>query len=222
MKQLTFYSALIGAAFTFVAVGTSCRQQAEDPSNLAATARSTESGPEESFAIIVETFRRGVEDIPIGFVVHEAGGHSRMTGKNEVSHELIRPAKEGDRYRGVITVKSQSSYSIQRSVEADGDVDTDGEVDEGTGSAAQSQEDPAAQVYDPGLVGASDAGAEASPPPTATPDSSDVTVTRRADRKKRQYELVYENGRWVLTTKLDPNTEQSIEYAFDRALKTQT
>jgi hypothetical protein len=32
---------------------------------------------------------------------------------------------------------------------------------------------------------------------------------------------VYENGRWVLATKLDPKNEKSIQFAFDQALSSQ-
>jgi hypothetical protein len=38
----------------------------------------------------------------------------------------------------------------------------------------------------------------------------------------RKYELVYEGGRWALVTPLDPKTEQSIQHAFDVALRTQS
>jgi hypothetical protein len=217
MKQRTLHSALIGAALTISAAGTSCRQQSEIAGQPAAAARSGEYGPEESFEFIVETFRRGVEDIPIGFVIHEAGGHSRMTGTNEVSHELIRPAKKDDRYRAVITVESQWNYSIQRSKEPD-ESDGDDPANEGAGNLSQSEASDA-QILDPALVGTQDEGSR---PASGNADNTDITVTRKAERQVRTYNLVYENGRWVLTTKLDPNTEKSIQYAFDRALETQS
>ena len=88
--------------------------------------------------------------------------------------------------------------------------------------SAQSRDGSGAEIFDPALVGTPEAEEQPSQPATPGSDNSDVTVTRKADRQERKYELVYENGRWVLTTKLDPNTEQSIQYAFDRALESQS
>jgi len=48
-----------------------------------------------------------------------------------------------------------------------------------------------------------------------------VTVARRQSAAERKYELVYENDRWILVTPLDPETERSIQNAFDRALAEQ-
>jgi hypothetical protein len=221
MNDRTYHRTLIWAALAIVAVGTSCRQQAEVAGPPAATARPAEPGPEESFALTVETFRRGIEDIEIGFVVHEASGHSRMTGKNEVRHELIHPKKQGDPYRGVITVESQSSYSIKRTIDSDGS-DAEDQPNKSSDGLAQPQEGSGAEVFDPALVAAPNGEQQAQRPTAGDSDNSNVTVARRPDHQERKYELVYENGRWVLTTKLDTKTEKSIQYAFDRALGTQT
>src|SRR5688572_23283186 len=120
MKRINFRHAFCAALLATVASGAGCDQKSSKPVQPIPPAQVAKPGPEESFAVIVETFRRGVEDIPIGFVVRDtAGGHSMMTGRNDVTHELIPPAKQGDPYKGVITVESESRYSLQRSEEPD-------------------------------------------------------------------------------------------------------
>jgi hypothetical protein len=47
-------------------------------------------------------------------------------------------------------------------------------------------------------------------------------VTRRVDETERVFDLEYRNGKWVLLTKPDPNTERAVQSAFDEALATQT
>jgi hypothetical protein len=44
---------------------------------------------------------------------------------------------------------------------------------------------------------------------------------RHEDKDARTFDLEYRDGRWVLLTKLDPKTEQSIENAFRTAFETQ-
>jgi hypothetical protein len=141
-----------------------------------------------------------------------------MTGRNEVSHELIRPTKDGEPYRAVITVGSQSRYSIQRSTSDE----------EETEKADEQQSDPLAeegeesdlQFFDRELVGPGSAKKDRQSPPS-TNENPEKTVTRQADKQERKYELVYEKGKWTLVTKLDPETEQSIQNAFKRALEMQ-
>ena len=214
MKRVEIQHALFLSALVLAAGIAGCGQQSTPPS--AAYSKNTKPGPEESFEAIVETFRRGVEDIPIGFVVRQESGHSMMTGKNEVSHELIPPAEEGDPYKAIITVNSHSSYSIQRS-----NTPRDTDADEAGNSGSQSSvlgEDSGLEILDPELVGVPGASGSTRRAPQA---STDKMVDRRANEVVRTYDLVYEQGRWSLVTKLDPETEQSIQNAFDQALKTQ-
>jgi hypothetical protein len=178
-------------------------------------------GPEESFKLIVETFRRGVEDIQIGFVMRQEGGHSMMTGRNKVSHELIPPTKDGEPYKATITVTSQSRYSIQRTnvpVESDHKDDV---KDQTTSADPLNETDDTSglEILDPDLVGASGSSSQAR---RSSAGSTERLVDSRPDQGERKYELVYEKGRWNLVTKLDSETEQSIENAFVQALKTQT
>jgi len=221
MIRISPRSVLITAVLSVVGVAVGCQQQTGRGKDAAARARYSKPGPEESFTLIVETFRRGIEDVPIGFVLHDEEGHSMMTGRNEVSHKLIPPAKEGDPYKAVITVGSHSHYSIQRSTsdEAEDDEQT-GEQQRFDSLAAEGQ-DTDIQVFDGDLV--SPSGEKKPDRRTASPatEKAEKTVTRQADRQERHYELVYQDGKWTLVTPLDPETEQAIQNAFKRALEMQ-
>jgi hypothetical protein len=212
-------AAMLIASLVCVVVATSgCQERPQTAQHVGVRDRSDRPGPEESFELIVETFRRGVEDVPIGFVYRDAEGHSMMTGRNEVSHRLIPPTNEDEPYKGVITVGSQSRYSIQRSVSEEDDEEK--VADNGTSPLDESQE-TGFEPLDEDLVGGS---GEPSRERKKTPPLSENTekkVTRQKDEQKRNYELVYEDGKWTLVTKLDQETEQSIQNAFDRALSLQ-
>jgi hypothetical protein len=217
MTQIHSRYVLLASLLTVAAGVVGCQGQSGGTDANAARALA-EPGPEESFELIVETFRRGIEDVPIGFVLHNSEGHSMMTGRNEVSHELIRPTKDGEPYRAVITVGSQSRYSIQRSTSDEEESD---EADEQPSDPlAEEGEESDLQLFDRELVGPGSAKQDRQPPPS-TKENAEKTVTRQADKQERKYELVYENGKWTLVTKLDPETEQSIQNAFKRALEMQ-
>jgi hypothetical protein len=225
MKPINSRHALCAALLATLASSVGCDQKSNTPIQPAPPAQVAKPGPEESFELIVETFRRGVEDIPIGFVVRDrSGGHSMMTGRNEVTHELIPPANEGDPYKGVITVESESRYSLQRSTDApEESANADqSSADQSAANLAPSGVDSGVEVLDPDLVTTPGAAPEERPSSSAKGEKNGVTVTRKADVHKRTYELVYRNGSWRLVTKLDPKTEKSIQYAFDRALESQS
>lgn len=176
--------------------------------------------PEESFALIVETFRRGVEDVSIGFRVPREGGHSMLAGKNKVTHEIVPPTKEGEPYKAYIIVSSLSRYSIQRS--ADRPEEQSREADSGQQEARnlfEGDKDPNdIGILDADLAGNSkQTGRDKRPAVT----SNEETVQSRNNQSDRKYELIYERGRWSLVTKLDPETEQGIQFAFEYALKSQ-
>ena len=71
------------------------------------------------------------------------------------------------------------------------------------------------EILDSDLV--SQAPAESS----RSPKEVEKITSRKKDEESRQYELIYENGRWDLKTKLDLETERMIQDAFQRALRTQ-
>ena len=220
MKSISVRNVFYSALLAVFAGGAGCAEESAvtiqpPPPPLVAL-----TGPEASFEAVVETFRRGVEDVPIGFVVHDdAGGHSMLTGRNEVTHQLVPPTKEDDRYHGTITVKSQARYSMQRSTE-----ETNDQADEQSGdenaNGQQSGDESGVEIFDPALVSAPDEPIKDRRP--ANRDKNAAIVARKETKHERSYQLVYENGRWKLITKLDPKTEKSIQYAFDQALKSQS
>jgi hypothetical protein len=207
-------TALLGASLA------GCEQAT--PNESAAAAKDPKQpSPEDSFQLIVDTFRRGMEDVPIGFVMREESGQSMMTGKREVSHQLIRPTKEGEPYRAIITVHTQSRYSIQRTkVPEENGLEEQAEVgSSGIESVGEPDGESGLETFDSDLVDAPGSSKETRRS-TAAPTAE--LVARRPDKGQQKYELVYENGLWTLVTKPDPETEQSIQSAFEKALKTQT
>jgi hypothetical protein len=148
------------------------------------------------------------------------GGHSMMVGKNEVSHVLIRPAKEGEPYKGIIKVDSESRYSIKKSPEEDEESESEesSEEQDAPPSLNSAGEPSGTEILDTELVGTTGGGGKTS---RSKLPAGDSVVSRRPDQMKREYELRYQNGRWELVTKLDPETEQSIDNAFKHALQTQ-
>jgi hypothetical protein len=152
-------------------------------------------------------------------MLRDADGHSMMTGRNEVSHKLIPPAKKGDPYKAVIIVGSQSRYSIQR---VKGDEESEEQAArQRTDHFGDEAETSDLEVYDSDLVGPTEDAKPDQRTAKSASEKVEKTVTRQADQQQREYELVYQDGKWMLITPLDPETEQSIENAFKRALDTQ-
>jgi hypothetical protein len=176
--------------------------------------------PEEKFNFIVDTFRRGVENANIFFRVPREGGHSMLAGQNEVKHEFIKPTKEGDPYRGVITVVSQSHYSIQHSADRPEESARDEDARNQNSDSPLGDLNPSdgIDILDSDLAARAGTAGPGSRPSAL---ASESTISRRENQSDRKYELEYKDGRWTLLTELDPKTEQAIEYAFDYALKTQ-
>lgn len=188
----------------------------ETARNKAASSKPAKPAPEESFDFIMETFRRRMEDTPIGFVVSDGTGRSTLTGTNKVSYELIRPATAADPYKAVVTVISRSNYSIKRT--------KDNPQDEGRDK--NSKDDAAANGGDEAKSEFITAKSNTQAPTdsakgTASGTPSDELVARRPDEQVRKYDLLYKEGRWVLTTELNKETEQSIQNAFNSALAVQ-
>ena len=207
------FQRLFVAALLLVGVGVfGCRERMK-PRDATAVAKPS---PEESFERIMESFRRRVEGTPIGFVMRSQSGHSMLVGQNKVSHELIPPAGPSDHFRAIITVERQSRYSMQRS--APDASDKDGQQDPNPAVDQAAAVESSVEIFDSELV--NKPGTDDQPPKPAT-DAGGRKTAREEFKVARDYELVYENGRWVLTTKLDLKTEQSIQHAFELALRTQ-
>jgi hypothetical protein len=220
MKRVNYPAVLLMAAASLTTYVVGCSESSAPVASRSAPRTGAKPGPEESFDLILETFRRGVEGVKVGFVARREGGHSLMSGNNKVSHELIPPKTEGDPYKAIITVQSESSYSLKRTTPTDSrDDNKSGNQDSQSGIAGE--DDPVGiDILDSDLVGKpADTG------PTSRPAPANVDTTTIARRPpsaaKKSYELRYENGRWTLVSKLDPDTEQGIANAFAYALNTQ-
>lgn len=197
--------------------------QRETPGGTAAAHGPVRPSPEESFQHIADTFRRTVDTNvsghETGYLYREGAGHSRLSIRNEVSDELIPPTKPGEPYRGTITVDSHYTYSLyipespsDSGDKKDGSSRSNGDATSSGDSAADAS---GVQVLDPNLAAAANKSV------TRSNGTLDDVIARRSDEDVRTYELQYEGDRWVLRTKLDPNTEQSIQSAFEHALATQ-
>jgi len=210
---------LIGVRFTMFTMGaiaalsgTSCNPQSNKPATV-----NTKPSPEESFATIMEVFRRRMEETPIGFVVSDASSRSTLTGMNKVSDELIKPASAGEPFKAVVTVSSQSRYWVARTKEEEeSDREKEKEAAAKNDGLGTESGDENSKPFDPAVTGPKDSSRSRSSSipgvPTAIPSS---------DQDERKYELVYENEKWKLVTELNPETEQSVQNAFKNALDTQ-
>jgi hypothetical protein len=204
-------------AWTLAAACTGCHR--EPPSQVeAAIPRQT---PEQSFQEIVRIVKDGIEmrggGSVSGFVSQGTGASSRFQVNNTVTSEVIPPANSDDVYRGKITITSSSVYSLRRTGEESDDTrDEEKKVQDKSFSLLDDSEEESSgfDVMDDELVSASPNGEKLDKGPIES-------IQRRADEEVRSYDFAYENGRWVLKTKLDPKTEASIENAFNRALSLQ-
>ena len=213
---------LIGFRFTVVAIGVitalsgvSCNDHSAGTKRAAVNSKPS---PEESFETIMEMFHRRMEETPIGFVVSGESKRSTLTGKNEVSHEMIKPANPGDPYKAVVTVRSKSQYWVARTKEDD-DSDREKAAKDAAArndkAATESSEDKSKSI-DPAVSVPGDSTRS-----HLSPIAGDRTALPSSDDDTRKYELVYVNGRWKLVTELNPETEQSVQNAFNNALDTQ-
>jgi len=178
--------------------------------------------PEESFDVVYQAFRRGMDTGGGGVM---AGGKSRdesgvtaMTVNNTVTRELIPPKKDGDPYRATITVEHRSLFSRVPTPGASGSKGDDSGGDQATGGSDTATSDPGVDVIDSNLIGSSskrgDSRRGTRPTTAGVPPS-------RSDEDVRTYELVYEEGRWKLLTKIDTNVDAAAQNAFDYALSKQ-
>jgi len=197
--------------------GTSCNHHSAGTKHTAAA--NAKVGPEESFQPIIEMFRRRMEETPVGFVVSDASSRSTLTGTNKVSHEVIKPQNPDESYKAIITVTSQSRYWVARTKE-DEESDRDKESKDAAAKneklSTDAPDEKNGKSFDP-------AGSVSGDSSRSGPGSiiGERTSIPSSDKDERKYELVYENGKWKLVTQLNPETEQSVQHAFENALATQ-
>lgn len=212
MKPFRLQQVCVAAVIGIAAVCVSCNRHG-DTSGSAVVSKSTKPAPEESFDRVMETFHRRMEETPIGFVIADGSGRSTFSGTNKVTEELIRPATPNDPYKAVVTVVSRSNYSIKRVKESDDPRDKKTARDE---TAAQGRADVTTETSSTSASQPADAAKN-----SASGKPADDFIARRPDEEVRKYELLYKDGRWVLITALNRETEQSIQNAFNSALAAQ-
>ena len=212
IRHLNLLGLLLGALITFT-FGAGCQQES-------APVTDTVPPAEKSFEEIARVVEEGLE-LPGGksssFVDTSAGSRTRFQVLNEVTSKLIPPATPDEPYRGVITISTQSVYSLRTMADKEQDdaKAKDQKSDRGSSLFDESAESgPGFSSFDQSLI------TEA--PDADKPGNIEIdSVQRRADKVERNCELIYRNNRWELLTKFDPKTEASIENAFERALRLQ-
>lgn len=212
-RPSVFSSALLGIGLS-VLIASGCHRETPPAQSEAET-----SSPEAGFEEVVKLFTDGIEGpggSATGFISQNSGASSRFQVHNSVSSKLIPPATPADPYRGTITVSSQSIYSYRHTPDDDDKKKDDDQSDQKNNSRKSTNNSDGSgsdfQSFDKNLV--SDPTTDAKEP------SLDIPI-RRPDKIDRNYDLVYERGRWELVTKLDPNTEAAVANAFERALRLQ-
>jgi hypothetical protein len=204
------------ALLAAIAACSSCSHP-NDGSHMSAAAKIAKPGPEESFKEVVETFRRRMEQTPIGFVVNNPNGRSTMSGQNKVSDELIKPVKEGDPYKAVITVESQSRYSVKVSADATEESSRDKKNSKNEPLLPDDNDkDKGPKPFDPNLTNPKAATDAATAKTGTAARGGDQVLPPEEKNDVRKYDLIYQDGRWHLLNKLD-KTEQATQNAFESA-----
>jgi hypothetical protein len=214
MKSFGLRQTLLGVALV-VAACSGCSHEVR--TTPVAPPRYANPTPEQSFDTIFDMFKRRIEDTPVGFVVSDSSGRSSLVGKNTVSKELIPPAKEGEPFKAIITVTSESRYSIMRTKET-------GEENPAEQSNSKKASDPLAEQSGEQQGELGEVALQAKPTADVGKGRVATDVIKPPGQEKadiRKYELEYKNGRWELKTELNSKTEQSIQNAFKNALDTQ-
>jgi hypothetical protein len=181
-----------------------------------------QSGPEERFNRIMESFRRKIDGQPVGFVIVQGSSRTTMSGSNKVTSELIKPTTADGHYKAIVTVATTSHYSLRRSKAAEdaAEREKNAKNQQATNALDDPKEKKGIGILDPDLAGPPKNDTNQSATSTIPPDE-DIVTRRTPPEDTRKYELVDDGQRWVLITKLDPKTEQSIRFAFDEALAMQ-
>jgi hypothetical protein len=212
MNRSVFRRSIIVLSLAIPALAAGCDRHSAN--GKSAIAKST---PEERFQNILDSFRHKIEGQPVGFVVAEGGNRTTMMGTSTVTSELIRPETADGHFKAVITVSSESRYSVRRTKTEESEREKNSQ-----NNSSSALDDPKKKkgvaILEPDL--AQPGRSEPSTSPTKTP-AEDIVLRRPPNQDVRKYELVDDGDRWVLITKPDPKTEQSIEFAFSEALARQ-
>src|SRR3954464_12354247 len=132
------------------------------------------STPEERFQHILESFRRKIEDQPVGFVVSDGGSRTTMMGMNKVTSELIRPQNADGHFKAVITVSSQSRYSLRRA-KIDETEREQNAKNQGTTPLADPKERQGIGILEPDLAAGARTDTSQSTPKSSQPEEDIVS-----------------------------------------------
>jgi hypothetical protein len=215
MTSLGVRSAVCAVMVCLLGVTASCTHQSA-ATTTAAAKKHAKPGPEESFQTIMDTFRRRMEETPVLFVVNNSNGRTSMTGTNKVSSEVTPPKSQDEPYKATITVHSESRYSVKVSAETADDSGHDKNSNK-SDRLLQDKDQKGNESFEPSFAkGSNDASKSTAPTTHATEQ-----VLPHTDIEEHKYDLVYQDGRWVLVTELNKETEQAVQNAFKSALETQ-
>jgi hypothetical protein len=223
-RRVSIASAALWSAITLVLMSVGCQQSTSSKGARSDARPPAEESFDEIAQIVKNALETGAGGVQGGFVSEQANARSHFSVRNDVTSELIRPASPGDNYKATITVTSRTNYSIRHIPDSE---KKSGEKDKskngGADSGTNPLDDPQTNGNNPhGVEGHEDSMITSSSKATrALPGPAEDSVARRADEEIRTYELVYENNRWDLKTKLDLKTELAVKNAFDYALKLQ-
>jgi hypothetical protein len=211
MNRPAIRRSILVLSLAISALGAGCDRHSG--SGKPAFAKST---PEERFNNILESFRHKIEGQPVGFVVAEGGSRTTMMGTNTVTSELIPPDTADGHYKAVITVSSESRYSVRRTKTGEEAEHEKSSQSNSTSALDDPKKKKGVAILEPDLAQPGHSSPSTSPTKPPLPDED--IVSRRPNQDVRKYELVDDGDRWVLITKPDPKTEQSIEFAFSEAI----
>ena len=215
MNRSAFRQTILALSLAIHAFSSGCNRHAANGNSTALT----ESGPEERYKRIMDSFRRKIDGQPVGFVITQGGSRTTMLGSNKVTSELIKPTTADGHYKAVVTVATESHYSLRRTKSAEDDEREQNARKQDKNALDDPKEKKGVGILEPDLAGAPRNDNAQSATQSIQPDED--IVTRRPNEEVRKYDLIDDGQQWVLVTKLDPKTEQSIQFAFDEALARQ-
>jgi hypothetical protein len=216
MKSSGVRYACFAAVSCLLAACVSCNHSSSGSQSAASRAHA-KPGPKESFQTIIDVFKHRMEDTPVGFVVTNSNGRSSLTGQNKVDYELIEPKTESDPYKAVVKVSTRSRYSVK----VQSEVPDESAREKNAKKAERLLPEKTVKGQEPfdssiGKASADDSKSAATP----TTHTSEQVIPHE-EKDDRKYDLLYEDGKWVLVTELNKETEQAVQNAFKSALDTQ-
>lgn len=189
-------------------------------------------GPEESFGRILESLKRRLEHGPRRSVVsqgldEEANETSTFSFQDQVSGEVIKPAQEGDVYRAKVIIKTHSDYILTQTVPESSEP-RNGDENGSLLSLLDETSEAGGETTGEDLLASPELGLESTSladsfSGKAKPEDSETTNGRTQTLKDphdtiNRYDLLYQEGRWVLETKPE---KESIKRIFEYALEGQ-